>query len=696
MRTAEVLSSPPRRADQARWRVRRLIALVVAVLLPLGLVGPAQAYAPDARIDLKVLVVTDGRPNVEAITAQLDREGVPYEQIDTRQSNRPVVSPAYLSGTVSGQPHAKYQAVVLAHEAVLPAGELTALADFERRFGIRRLNAYTWAHPGVGLNPAGWSGAVDGLTATVTPQARAAGFGYLAGTVGFDDIDGGVQESYAVLANPVDTAFTPYLTLPVPGGDPASPATVLGVYAHDQREEMVMTVSLNQHQTHARILAHGVVQWLTRGVRLGLWRNWFSVHIDDVLLPDNRWHTEADCTVGDNCNPERDPAVTPYNTLIRMTAADTDALLAWQRANGLKLDMVFNGQGAVDAGSGDPLTARLLANRTALRWVNHTYGHPHLGCVQDFTVSPWRCATDPATGAVRYVSRAVIQEQISRNVDWARRNRVSLDATELVTGEHSGLRSLPQMPTDNPNLAPALTATGIRTVASDASREAQARMIGSARTVPRHPMNIFYNVATRAEEVDEYNWIYTRAADGGSGICEANPTTSTCITPLAGPSAYDTYIVPIEARIAFGHVVGNDPRPHYAHQSNLAEDRILYPVLDAVLARYRALYAGNTPLVNPTMSAAAEQLRRADAWRTALASGGVEAFLSGGRVTVVNRTGARLHVPVTAPEGTEVVTVNLLGLLEVSGPYGEQYGGVRSAWTSVASGGRLLLRVPAA
>jgi hypothetical protein len=673
-------------------RLRRWLTVAcAATAVLLGAAAPARAYATDARIDLKLLVVTDGRANVGAVTAQLDREGVPYELVDTTKA-RPTITAAYLSDTVSGQPRAKFQAVVLPHESALPQAELDALAAYETRFKIRHLNAYTWAHPGVGLNFATWGGTVDGMTATATPAAKAAGFGYLAGQVRFDDVDAVVPESYAALATgsttlPAGATFTPFLTVPVPGGNPAQPAAPIGVYSHDGREEMVMTVSLNEFQTHSRVLAHGVVEWLTRGVHLGHWRNWFSVHVDDVFLPDDRWHTEANCTFGDDC-----PAGTAPNAPIRMTAADVDTLVAWQNSASMKLDLAFNGEGAVDAGATDPLTTRLLAVRSNLRWLNHTYGHPHLGCVQDFSVVPWRCATN-AAGQVQYVSQAEIESQINQNVTWARGKGINLDASELVTGEHSGLRSLPQMPVDNPNLAPALTRTNIKSIAADNSRDPQTRLIGPARTVPRHPMNIFYNVATRAEEVDEYNWIYTSVEDGGSGICTANPTTSTCIQPLAGAAAFNSYIVPIEARIAFGHVVSGDPRPHYAHQSNITEDRILYPVLDDVLARYRSTYATNTYLVNPKMAAIAEQLRRADAWRAALAAGRIDAYLSGGRVTVVNRTTGALHLPVSAPNGTNVVSLSLLGI-ELRSPYGESYGTGKSAWTSVAAGGRLLLRLP--
>jgi hypothetical protein len=675
-------------------RLRRWLTVAcAATAILLGAAAPARAYATDARIDLKLLVVTDGRTNVSAVTAQLDREGVPYELVDTRESTRPTITAGYLSDTVSGQPRAKYQAVVLPHESALPQAELDALAAYETRFKIRHLNAYTWAHPGVGLNFATWAGTVDGMTATVTPAAKAAGFGYLAGQVRLDDVDPIVPESYAALATgsttlPAGATFTPFLTLPVPGGNPATPAAPIGIYGHDGREEMVMTISLNEFQTHSRVLAHGVVEWLTRGVHLGHWRNYLSVHVDDVFLPDDRWHTAANCTFGDDC-----PAGTPANTPIRMSPADVDHLVAWQNSRSLKLDMAYNGEGAEDAGAGDPLTARLLAQRANLRWINHTYGHPHLGCVQDFSVVPWRCATN-ASGQVQYVTQAEIEFQISQNVTWARGKGINLDSSELVTGEHSGLRSLPQMPVDNPNLAPALNRTGIKSIAADNSRDPQSRMIGNARTAPRHPMNIFYNVATKAEEVDEYNWIYTSREDGGSGICTDNPATSTCIEPLAGPAAFDSYIVPIEARIAFGHVVSNDPRPHYAHQSNITEDRILYPVLDEILARYGATYASSAFLVNPKMAAVAEQLRRADVWRAALAAGRVEAYLSGGRITILNRGNTALHVAASMPAGTSVVTLSLLGIELLTGPYGESYAGGKSAWTSVAAGGRLLLRLP--
>jgi hypothetical protein len=37
-----------------------------------------------------------------------------------------------------------------------------------------------------------------------------------------------------------------------------------------------------------QFIAHGIITWMTRGIRLGFDRNYFSAHIDDVFLEDLR------------------------------------------------------------------------------------------------------------------------------------------------------------------------------------------------------------------------------------------------------------------------------------------------------------------------------------------------------------------------------------------------------------------------
>ncbi|WP_328945041.1 hypothetical protein OG259_29715 [Streptomyces sp. NBC_00250] len=669
------------RAARVAPRGARVAALAAAALLA-TVVPSAQALAaPAPRIDLTVLVVDDGGSAVGAITAELKGSGVPYRRIDLNDPNRPVLDTAFLSDTLDGRPRAKYQGVVLPHESAFgpDSAEHTALQSYERTFGIPQVDAYTWSHPGVGLeytNEGGWSGVLDGTTAGVTAAGKAGPFRYLAGALTFEDNDPTIAESYGYAGRP-RAGYTSYVDVPVSGAG-GGRASLVGEYTADGRRELVVTFAYNQYQRQFRALARGIVEWLTDGVHLGQSRNYLSVHVDDVFAPDARWDTTLNCTPGDfDCVGDDGEGADP----IRMTVADAQYAAAWQKSSGFTLDMVYNGgqgeQWKTEHGGTDPLTTQLVADRAQYRWINHTYTHPFLGCVQDNSVVPWQCAKD-TTGTTLWVSRSELSGQIRNNHNWAVGKGISVDRSELVTGEHSGLRTLPQQPVDNPNLAGALADNGVKWAGSDNSREPQQRSIGTAsgaaKTVPRHPMNVYYNVGTAAEMADEYNWIYTSRADGGSGICESNPASTCLPAPLPTATGYADHIVPQEARTALSHVLGNDPRPHYVHQSNLAEERILYPVLDRVLADYRGLFAPSAPLVNPAQRDVGTELTRRAAWDQALAAGKVTAYRIGTAVTV--KAPAGLVAPVTAPEGTRKRT--LLGTTA----FGTPYAGTRSAWTA--------------
>ncbi|KPI12739.1 hypothetical protein OK074_8890 [Actinobacteria bacterium OK074] len=643
-----------------------------AGLLAFGLSAPHAFAATEPRIDLKVLVVDNGDGPVGAITAELKSTGIPYTTVDLTSANRPVIDDAFLSDTVNGTPRAKYQGVVLPNEAPFGTGsaEQTALETYEKTYAIPQVDAYTWAHPEVGLNYASYSGTLDGHEADVTTAGQSGVFGYLDGPVTFEDNDPSVSESYGFVAAPAD-GFTSYVDTAVPGSDDRG--SLVGEYAHDGRRELVLTFAYNEYQQQFLVLARGIVEWLTQGVHLGQNRNYFSVHVDDVFAPDSRWDTDLNCTPGDyDCTGDDDGS-----TDIRMTAADAQYAVQWEQEHGFTLDLAFNaGSGEEwkqEHGGTDELATQLLADKADFRWINHTYTHLFLGCVQDLTTVPWSCAKN-ADGTTQYMSQADISAEIADNYNWAVANGLSVDRTELVTGEHSGLAVLPQQPDDNPNLAPALAANGIEWTASDHSRETEQRAVGSALTVPRYPMNVYYNTGTQAEAVDEYNWIYTSAADGGSGTCENNPTSTCLAQPLDTATGYTSYIVPQEARTALSHAIGNDPLPHYAHQSNLTEDRLLYPVLDQVLDDYNALFADNTPLQNPRESAIGTELQRRTAWQSALDDGSVTAYRIGNTVTVTAPSGTQ--IPVTAPEGT--IKQLLLGTTA----FGTPYAGERSAWTT--------------
>ncbi|MFC8174498.1 hypothetical protein ACFY5H_13790 [Streptomyces sp. NPDC013012] len=672
--------------------MKRLIGTTLfttgALVAALGLPGAsAQAVETDPRIDLRVLVVTDGGPATDAIAAELDAAGTPYTEIDLTRADRPVIDAAYLADTAGDRHRAKFQAVVLPNDNPFPAGsaEMTALADYERTYDIPQVDAYTYARPEVGLQYAvygGYAGSLDGVRAQTTAAGLSGPFGYLEGAVPFEDNSPSVGESYAYLSTPTAGAdFTPYVEASIPGT--AKRGSLVGEYRHDGRRELVVTFVYNQYQQQFRLLARGIVDWMTGGTRLGASRNYFAVHVDDVFAADDRWNSTLNCTPGDvDCT---DPNAVPDP--IRMTAADVDHAASWQTSRGFTLDMAYNAAGTVDFRSdnngADPLADRFVAKRNDFRWINHTYTHAFLGCEQNTSVVPWQCATNP-NGSIKWVSRQDVSDEIALNRVWGQTAGLPLQNDELVTGEHSGLRVLPQQNVDNPNLGPALGDNTIGWLGSDNSREPGQRQVGTATTVPRHPMNVFYNAGRAAEQVDEYNWIYTSRAQGGSGICEDNPATTTCLpAPLDPATGYADHIVPLERQIALGHVLANDPKPHFIHQSNLAEDRIAYPVLDGVLDAYDALFAPSTPVVNLRMKDIGRELQRRSAWRTAVQNGQVTAYRIGTAVTVEAPSGTT--VPVTVPEGT----------LRSGSAFGEAYAGGRSGWTSLA-GAPLSLALPSA
>ncbi|MBT2385494.1 hypothetical protein [Streptomyces sp. ISL-11] len=669
-------------------RTTRLAAACAAGVLLTMAVPLSGAHAADApRVDLRLLVVDDGGPATEAIRAELDDAGTPYTTVDLTESGRPRVDEAFLSDTVEGRPRAKFQGVVLPNDNPFGAGspEMAALASYEKRFGIRQVDAYAYARPAVGLNTpqdAGYSGPLDGKTAQVTAEGTTATgpFGYLRKNVPFEDNDTTVNESYGYLATPLEkqadgAKYTSFLDAPIPGG--TARGSLIGQYDHDGRSELVVTFVANQYQTQFRLVSRGIVEWVTRGVHLGASRSYLGVHVDDVFASDDRWDTKLKCTPGDvDCpgNPS------PDKPSLRMTAADAVYAKQWSQSHGLTLDLAYNGVGSEEykaehGGAPDPLLQQLTADQKSYRWINHTYTHAFLGCVQNTTTVPWKCATD-FLGRTQWVPRQMIGGQINDNLTWAARQGLILDKDELVTGEHSGLKTLPQQPSDNPELAPVLAQSGVTWIASDNSREPQQRPVGSALTVPRYPMNVYYNVGTAAEQTDEYNWLYTKKADGGSGICE-NSTTTTCLkAPLDVTTGFASYITPLEARIALGHVLANNPRPHFMHQSNLAEERIGYKVLEKVLGDYKGLFADNTPLVNLRMRDIGTEMSKRAAWKTALTAGKVTAHRIGTAVTVSAPAG--VQATVTLPDGTVRTGT--------TDAFGTAYAGARSGWAAPAAG----------
>ena len=490
---------------------------------------------------------------------------------------------------------------------------------------------------------------------------KAAGFGYLNGPVPFS------VGSYTYLATPLPPAslpagasFTPLVE--APGG--GITGSVVGVYANAGVEQMVITAAFASTFMQFKYLGHGIITWMTRGVHFGYNRNNFTFHFDDAFGEDSTWNTTFNCTPGEDCTSAPEVAV-------RMTPADVTAAVAWMTANNYQLTLPFNGS---QADTSDPLTQAFTANKSAFRWLNHGFQHIYQGCVQDFTVTPWVCqGSTLVPPVIAETPQATVYNEIHDNIVEGQALGLSFDTTEYLSGEHSGLAYTSSVPgqaqPDNPNFAAALTQAGVKTIGADASRETASRVVGGANTVPRHPTALYYNAPTRAQSVDEYNWFYA-AAPAGSGAC--GTTVPPCITPLTVDADFDNYIVPTDTAFDLGFILSNDPRPFYAHVSNLVggANAVAYPLLNSILGTYRAAFTTATPVVNLTLTQAADQLIHQQQWTTDKNT--VTGYVLNGAVTITNGTGH--SVPFTAPVGSTIAGATL-----------EPYGGEVSAWLTAGS-----------
>ncbi|MFK4689468.1 hypothetical protein [Streptomyces pristinaespiralis] len=127
---------------------------------------------------------------------------------------------------MDGRPRARFQGAVVPDEdpfgadTAAGAAENAALFAYERTFGIRQVDACTWAHPGVGLeyvDNGGYAGVLDGARSAVTATGRAGVFGYLDGPVTFEDNSPLVAESHGYAGRPRE-GFTSLLDAPVGDG----------------------------------------------------------------------------------------------------------------------------------------------------------------------------------------------------------------------------------------------------------------------------------------------------------------------------------------------------------------------------------------------------------------------------------------------------------------------------------------------
>ncbi len=642
------------------------------VAAPLSTPATAPPVGPHGGVDLDVLVVTDGTGAVEAIGQQLATEGLPDTVVDLRDPSRPVITRAFLARRLpDGTRGGNFDGIVLPSATPsLSAAERANLAWYERKFGVRQLDAYSPPTPDLGMSsPPVYSGPLT-AAAGVTKAGARDGFGYL-------------NSSFPFSGGPAGLAPFGYLAQPVPGGGatplvtaaiPHSSGSGALVWQYDSggRQELGISFGYSYGQAQFHYLAHGIVSWLTRGVNLGDWRNYLDIAYDDMFLGDAQWSMIGHCTPTVTTCPKG----TPMTPGIRMKPADVTYAVQWEQQHHFTIEFLYNG-GASSRFAVHGVDALLVAVRPVAKdfyWVNHTWTHAYFGCQQNFSVVPWQCVRSDGH-IVWAAGSGLINSQILKNFAWARKNRIPAEPGVLASGEYSGLRLLPQQPVDNPYLVAAMAPDHIHWIVLDASREPNMRPVGAALGIPRHPIDVGEDVDTVAEEVSEFNWYNDSKADGGSGLCQASTTTA-CLKPLNPQTGWTSFIVPGQVQIVFNAVINNDPRPFFMHQSNLTGDRLGYPVMDGVLSAYRAVYGPSAPIDNlPTIEDGAV-LRNQQLWDQARQAGTVTAWVQGNTVTISGPPGT--PVPVTVPAGTTVGSA--------SGPaYGFSYAGELSGFTKLGS-----------
>ena len=133
-----------------------------------------------------------------------------------------------------------------------------------------------------------------------------------------------------------------------------------------------------------------------------------------------------------------------------------------------------------------------------------------------------------------------------------------------MTGEHSGL--------ENPNMTAALAGVGVTTFAQDGSRQPTQYSLGRrARRAPVPEQHLLQRgqLAGRAQRVQH--------AVRRQGVNLGNPdfpaetghcTDTSATTCLSAPLT-EAGVLASESHIMLSHVLANNPRVGYAHQSNL-------------------------------------------------------------------------------------------------------------------------------
>jgi hypothetical protein len=625
-----------------RRLTRCLSALGFAALLATGLDPTresvqAQGAAATCGTDMRLLVISanGAEPSLQAITTTLDYLGTPYTLHVASQAPGALTADRLSNGC-----HGKYQAVIVATglvdnawSGVLSATELQALRTYEAQFKARQVVWYTFPND-FGLTFTGTTVSTIGAPALRVALTAA-------GKTMFSYINTGaktparplvIEQAIAYLAQPeAGSATTPILT------DAMGNTVAATTTSPDGREVLAMTFDSNAYSLQTMLFGYGIVNWATRGLFVGERKIYMSPQIDDVFIADDRWVEGTPCTM---VGQDRSPDVA--GPTVRMTGTDLVVAAAWQVAKNmqpttakLRMTMAMNGWGATGTYPKDTLTPAARLVSPLFYWVSHTYDHPMLDGI----------------------GYAAAKAEFTMNNDVAAKLKLSnYSKTSLVTPNISGLRDADVMR--------AAYDAGVRYVVSDTSQVGQnnpSPNIGIYNWVqprilmiPRLPVNLFYNVATPADWMSEYNCMYRGFFGKDLTYAEILDFNSNQLLP---------------------YLLRGQNNPLMFHQPNLVaydgRHSLLSDLLDTTLAKYNGYFT--LPIVSPTMDALGKSIE-------------ARMKLQSAQVTATLQPGASLTLTSNAD-----VTVPITGLA-ISGA--ETYGGQPIARVSVKAG--LPLTVPLA
>jgi hypothetical protein len=631
----------------------------------LGLAKNPPAAKPTAKpaknvdpIDQKVLILaSDGtEADLPAIQQALDYIGVPYTVFKAAvPPPADLVNTDRLTALLSDSAlHSYYQGVILTNDSLgytangswlsaLSTAEWTALANWEIKFGIRQINWYSYPNPNLGL-----AYPLPGVDTTTTPISATF---TTAGTVSGQSIFG----SYVNTANPlpIQNAYTYLTTI----NDPTTYPIMVDASGHalgavrnfpDGRQMLSLTFDSSASQTHNLVLSYGLVNWVTKGLFLGERRIYLTAQPDDIFLGDTIWEDKA------TNQPPACGTNVEATTLneYRLTGADLNAFVAWQKSAAVqnlaplfRLELPFNGFGNTSAYLTDPsvgitndtLTPALIANKNEFNWVSHTYDHTELD--------------NTATTTINY---SFTYNELSLNKQNASQLNYlpnGFSGRSLVTPMYTGLT--------NTQALSAIYNFGIRYMVTDTSRVGYnnpAPNIGFYNSgtyngksynlfmLPRHPVNLYFNVTTPTQWLAEDN----------------------CLYPVGANGHINTYadLLDRESSQLLNYLLRGDMDPLMFHQANMraydGTHSLLSDLVDATLAKYKQYFklpvvSSGGPVIpstdplcagaNPCKQGAEDRLAYNMSKRTDLLSAGITAsVVPGASITLKATKAARVSL----------------------------------------------------